>query len=678
VLLPLKAHVSLIRAPCFYALVLVLAQTTADAGVEEFAFCNLRVLVTDEVGAPVEAALVKVYSRKWPLCYPYHEDFARTAADGICDLRVPRGPWMVIVGGGKPCNEGAGGQALLLLSRVDVEGDTRCLMKPDHQFRLSFRDLTGTVSDVDTLSASPSAAVPWCRMPEIGKTRAGGCLIHTNLRENATLFLVRRPTDAREGYLLFVDRPTSEDVEVDAAALELKRVHLTSSPPDGSTGGIEWRFGFPYEDTSRTTCHVAFNLRGESDVFLTSEFLNYCFFVNFAVNGGMWHYMFHHQGVDLSAQQSAALMAGGPLSTQHLRIDNIRDEVLQWWLGPVTDQYGNVLQWYWPGGANRLSLPIRIYDARTGQAFHDSVFRIGGDSLLFEIPVRVPSEVLEASRFQLWWDLGPYGGSRLIEGLVGDPEFRYEFDTIKTEHFDVHVPVGYHEKGVALGEQFEKGYRIITDWTGVEPAGGPERNFVVQPCGMVAGGLGQAMYLHGFIWWHPRDPDSLRWLGGAFHEISHRMEGPFGFSTVNEAMANVLAGRTIAALYGEEFIYPGCSSFSDDFFDYVSDPAPDQARKKDNIMFVMTSYLPHRFGLGIHKDFLRLWNEARRALESEFYDQDDIVAALYSALAREDLTWLFALCDLQIAEARTTRGMTLLAPLVSAYRERANEPAVQP
>jgi hypothetical protein len=261
---------------------------------------------------------------------------------------------------------------------------------------------------------------------------------------------------------------------------------------------------------------------------------------------------------------------------------------------------------------------------------------------------------------------------------VGDPEFRYEFDTIQTEHFDVHVPMGYHEKGLALGDQFEKGYRVIADWTGLDPPDGPERNFVVQPCGMVAGGLGQAMYLHGFMWWHPRDPDSLKWLGGAFHEISHRMEEPLGFTTVNEAMANVLAGRAIAALYGEEFTYSGCSSFADDFFDYISDPAPDPTRNKGNIMFAMTSYLPQRFGSGIHKDFFRLWSEARRVLEIEAYDQDDIVAALYSILANEDLTWLFALCDLQVIDLRTARGMALLAPLVSAYRKSAPQPAAGP
>jgi len=650
-----------------FALLVVLAvvirtQSPACAGPDEFQFFTLQVQVSDTGGNAVPGALVKAYSQDWPLLYP-HDGFSQTGPDGMCRLHLPRGRWRIVAGGGASYTTPNSGQALFLLRDVTVQSDTVCGMQPDRDFALAFRDRASSLTDLEEIYAAPSALVPNCLMPDIGRTTEGVCSIHTNLEESVALFLVRRPTSDREGYFVFLNNVnTGQNCEADATSIPLRHVHFISAPPQGSTGVIEWKLCFPYQDIERHWGHTSFTLSGEADAYLTPDFINYVFYVKFDTPE-LWTYVFHLQGVDLSTRTPVTLAAGGPL-TPGLRVYNYRaDSRTQFWLGPSVDAYGNVLQFY-TRSSGRPKIPLRIYETGGGRVLYDSALEVVADHLEFDIKQSFP----QSSTFALEWDLGPYGGHLLRQGALYDPRYEYTFETVRTEHFDVYAPTGFHAKTSALAARLERAYSIMSGCIGAEPPDNPERSFRIHPVGLWAAWWGQALYTHGFVWWHQRDPASLGWESQALHEVGHRMEwqlfhleGP-----KNEVVASMLAQLAIEAIHGEKFARPHRQHEGQRFFDNLENPHNPPRGKNDNLFFVVETYLPKRCGKEITKRFFRTWGQAWAILGPQGYSQDQAYAALYSALAGDNLWWLFDLSGFHGSETRNAKAMALIADLCSS------------
>ncbi len=651
---------------CLYCIIsLVVSQPSVLAGIEEFQCFDVRVWVLDEFNRPVHGASVKAYSKDWPTSHPY-DGFVQTAADGTCYLRLPRGRWIIVAGGGAPFCSANSGRALFLASDMSIEEDTSLELRPEQSrsFFITFYDRADIPANVDQIYAAPSVLVPNCLMPDIGRTYNGECFVNTNASQEIALFLVRRPTSNHEGYFIFCDHTAaSEDQEIRSSELKLNHIHFDGRAPDNSPGRIEWDLCFPYQDIERHYLHQYFEIDGSADAFLTPDFVNYYFWVHYRDEDN-WHYCFAYRGLDFSSTSETTLTAGGPLTYRVSILNLVDSNRTQFLLGPVEDAYGNVLRWCFPG-TYELKIPITIRLNQDGRILYFWELNASKtDNFAFQVDRTFPP----SSVFHIEWDIGPYAGSHIIEGLVHDSQYQYTFETVHTDHFDIHAPEGYHEKAIALGKHWEAAHSIFCDWIGGETPDTSERNFFIQPTGTWASYRGQELYLHGFQFWHPRDPASRQWEGVALHEIGHRIESEHfridGKSLnlggwKNEAVASLLGHLAIAGLHGDEFAWRHRRIEARSFFDQLENPDAS-SKKEEDLRFFVQTYLPRKYGPRIIRGFFREWNEAWSDLQSRGFSQDEAFAAIFSTLAGENLWWIFELCGFQGSQESIASAMDLI------------------
>jgi len=574
---------------------------------EDFAFFSLQIHVLDKWNQPVPAAYVKAYHSDWMLRCPYLDgtwNFARTDATGNCNLYLPRGRWTVVVGGGTRFNYWHSGKGLFLFSDVSVESTTSLELKPNKSFVLRFYDRSNTLADVDRILAAPSVMVPNCLMPEIGMTNGGVCSVDTNASAEISYFFVRRPTTQYEGYCVFTNAVTpGVDLYVRTSTLPLKHIHFDGRNPDGSPGAIQWVFCFPNEDMYRYWWHTDFWLEGQGDVYLSPDFVSWYPRTRQWDQGiqDNWFVDFHYSGIDLLTSRSLVLRAGARPYSRSLHFlahppDENLTEVL---LGPVRDAYGNEVRTYWPenGQTPRISHPFSVWDQPGGTIIYNSPFVVGGDNLGFRIPRSFPS----SSWFRLDWNLGPYDGLKVYQGSVYDPAYTYDYDNIPTAHFQIHAPKWSHGKNMALATRLEEAYSIMVELIGKEPPITSEENFYINPTGLGAGWGGQALFYHGYVWWHPKDPGTpgtVNWEAAAYHEIGHRMESelfrmqpsPFPLEGgKNEAVAEMISHYTTARVHGEQFAVIHWSERAQRFFSYLENPSNPPCPKWQNIFSLSRS-----------------------------------------------------------------------------------------
>jgi len=504
-------------------------------------------------------------------------------------------------------------------------------------------------------------------MPDIGRTKSGSITIHTNSSAELALFHTRIPNSEREGYFVFSDDiAPSHNHTIRSQFLQLSRIQLNGYGPDNSPGSIEWKFCFPYFDLQRHWGHTAFTLEGIGDAYCTPTFMNYLFYVKFS-QPEPWTYIFHLQGVDLEAEVNVNLSAGGPL-TRNLSILNQRyDNRTQFLLGPVEDSFGNRLQFYMPD-SGILRIPYEIRDAGGDTVLHSDTFEVLSDHLGFQ----VTQSFSDDAELTMDWDLGPYGGLSQLTCSLGDQEHAYQYDSVETPHFSIHAPAWFPDKTQDLAIRLEQAYGHFVDLLGVAPPITNERNFYIHPLGTWGSHWGQELFLHGFVWWHPRDPASLGWEAASLHEIGHRMETElFGSSGAgftfhdyrNEAVASMLAQYVIEKIHGEEFAWLHRKEEGQRFFKNLHDPNSSPYIAADNTFFVVESYLPRRYDPKINHLFFRNWMETCVLLKPLAYTEEEMYTALYSKLAGENLCWLFQLCGFDLDDLRVSEAIDQLSAL---------------
>jgi hypothetical protein len=625
-----------------------------EGGVEEFAIYNIEIQVTDAFGSPIQNAFVRIYSKDWFISYPQN-DFARTDAQGICSLSVPRGRWAVVVGGGEIFNARLSGQALFLYSEVYIESNDLITVYPDRSTSLLFLDRLDEVADVDAIYGAPSEMVPNCKMPNIGNTKEGNCTLFTNMSEGLSLLFIRKPTNQRDGYYIFEDNlVTTDEIITTTNTPSLKHVSIAfDSNGVDNISNVTWHLCFPYQDRERANTFSSFSLKNlHGDVYTNIDYLNYTLFLQIAdaMCQGNVMYWFRYQGVDLSQTSLHAIRAGGAITRQFRFADRsffswINDS--QFLLGPIVDAYGNEIRYYTSTDTDAPYFAHRmvVTDKPKGTVVHDADIELSSGGLAFTVDMTFP----ETATFRLEWDMGPYWKEDTqIEGLLYDDEYRYTYEHTNTEHYDLHTPIHGENKVEAFASQLENAYAAMIELLGNEPSmllGG--RNFYVNPLGNWAHGEGQELYYGGYSEWHPSDPASLKWTRKAYHEIGHRvaaemyhpqysLSGPFG-----EATANTLADYVLEKLFGEAFAIPHRIIVAHIFFSSLADGIYDSSK---NSHFIMEVYLPQKYGIEIHKQFYRNWIDAYTILKPLGYEQMQIYVALYSLLADENLAWLFKLC----------------------------------
>ena len=648
------------------SLLLSLVSSLLYARTDDFCFALLEVVVCDEEHKPVAGTSVKLYSRDWPLVYPPADGFARTSADGACTFHVPCGDWTIVAGGSDSYSRPYSGAGLLIVKDYVIENDTRAVLEPapNRACLLRFFDRSGHSAEIDEVYAAPTSMVPNCLMPVIGATRNGTCQIAADITEPVTLFLVSKPTTRREGYFLVLDsQQFSSDIDCRAEALSLKTVHFDGRDPLDRPGPIEWDFTFPSLDRGRVM-HAAFVASGRVDICSNLDFLN-CFFWLYFGDAQDWRYESSAQGVDLSKSPSATLVAGGPL-TANLRVLSPSPINLTQFLFDPVDAHGNHIWWYFSTHVP-LQISLEVRDSAEGTVLWSATFdRRQNPSLQTDYFVPSPS------LFTIDWDLGPYGGMKHFQGRLDDPTSQYQFETIATDHVTVHAPAGSGSKAAAFADRLEAAYGVCTKWIGRTPPVTQARNFYIEPCGLWASAYGEELFVYGFLSWHPSNPGLDRWESCCFHEMGHRMEGehftvdgrylgPSGRDgELAEAFADLLMSLVMDAIHGPQVGEFSRRSNTDWFFDTLAGNPIDETRRSRNVRFLIETYLPKRFGPDITTGFFQRWVNAWTVLNAKGFTQDETCAALYSVLAKQNLSALFKLCNPDVAEARIAEAMRLL------------------
>ncbi|MGB2866498.1 MAG: hypothetical protein WBC05_24420 [Sedimentisphaerales bacterium] len=639
-------------------LLLSLFSCTTWADIEEFAFQNLEIQVLREDDTPVENADLRIYSQDWPVAYPANAS-AFTDVNGICRLHIPRGKWKIVVGKGSD-------PGLFLINEVIVESATFVQIKPDHALTLEFIDCFGAPSRLDALYAAPSEMVPNCKMPVIARPSSLQCEIKTNASELLALFLVQNPKTTSEGYYLFVDEiDPNTNLTVRSDEMSLNSIDFEGYLPPGVTdGSVVWRLCFPYQDIERHWVFVRFVLTGLGRAWVNVDYADYMaeLILRSSELDDDIYYRFQYQPIDFSSLSSVTLRAGGEIHRQ-FRYAPIpfSKNLSQFLLGPTLDDYGNELRWYAPGDpdVDRFGPLIKIWESSRGKLVYDGSFPITSTQLGFLVLQGFP----DSSVFRLEWDMPGYGGFDIIEGWLSEPQYRFDHHTITTEHFIIHVPTWYEEKGRLLAPHWEEAYTAMVNLIGRAPPVTSEANFYIHPVGTWAHLQGQELFYHGFTWWHPRNP--IKWERYCFHEIGHRLvselyrQGPVQYpiqGELNEYLAEMISHYTIAQTHGEEFCRYIWDSHSHHFFGYMEDPENSPNGPWYNGFFLLEVYLTKTHGWEIHKQFFRRWLDACQILDPLGYEPKEIFAALYSSLANENLLWMFNLCnfdldDLRMAEA---------------------------
>ena len=313
----MKKHISI----CALAVLLCASIFgVAKGGTEEFVIYDVDILVTDANGNPIQDASVRLYSKDWFISYPQN-DFARTDSQGLCSLSIPRGRWVVVVGGGQTFNTARSGQALFLYAEVDIESNHLITIYPDHSTSILFCDRQGQITDVDGIYAATSAMVPNCMMPNVGTTGSGQCTLLTNLSEGLSLFFVRRPTTQQEGYYIFEDNlQTTDTITIGADMEDLKHIRFVLDPNDvGDIRTAVWHLCFPYQDRERANTFSSFVLTDQGHIYTNVEYLNYTLFLQVAdvANTGDVTYAFRYYGIDLSQSSSCTIIAARGLWPAH-------------------------------------------------------------------------------------------------------------------------------------------------------------------------------------------------------------------------------------------------------------------------------------------------------------------------------------------------------------------------
>ena len=656
-----------------FILLLIFAQSV-KAGTEEFAFYTLQVTVLDNNDQPVSNSYVKAYSDDWPLTYPDGSGFERTEPNGICSFHIPRGNWTIIAGGGSVYNTAGSGKGLFLTGNVSLQTDTSLVLQPDHAIRITFKDRSNATVDADRVYIGIQRISPNCCMPDAGRTNSGQCLTETNSNEDMTFFLRRDPTPGTEGYYIFADHadPT-HDIEIQANDYELYHIHFDGRGPDDMPGTIQWFLYFPYQDLLRQYGHTFFNLQGEADAYFNMDFINTSFIskVFDSVKQSDINYFFQYKGLDFLTSNSVTLAAGGPL-IRNFKYAEIayNPNLSQFLLGPVWDAHGNELRNCWP-----VSSQLIIRNTQGQIEINETIENMNHLSL--------DETFDETFEISLDWDLGPYyQGQTLIEGTLGDPNFTYEYYSVESPHFNIHLPDWYSYKAESIVQRWEDAYAAMAEMIGVDPVVRmPFDNFYVHPLKNRFGANGTQVNYNGLPAWHPEDPASLEWEATAWHEFGHRIENDvFDVSPyfpiqngvnhrMGEAVAEMLKHYAVGRVHGEKFMYTWHNARAHRFFSYQMDPANAPLPQHHNIFFILESYLPKYYGEYINHLFFRKWIDACNILHPLGYQQEERVAALYSTLAGNNLTWLFNLAGFELDESgqRVADAMVEIATLASPY-----------
>ncbi|MCX7044797.1 MAG: hypothetical protein NTX50_04815 [Candidatus Sumerlaeota bacterium] len=632
-------------------------------GIEEFRWVKLDIHVVDANGQPVEECQIKAYSQDWPLARP-DSGFVKTNARGIARMEIPRGRWLIVAGGGKAYNVPASGQGLLLAQVIEVAADAQFRLAADRLSAVSLMDRMGQWTDVDELYAAPSSLVPTALLPAIGTTLGGVCRIATNTDDPTLLFFVRKPTEKREGYFLSFDkRRLTGNLTCRAASESLRGVEFVSPGPNDKPGPVRWELAFTSLDLERSSGFVAFCVPGRCYAWTNLPFFRYLYWANWPDHPQNWQYESYPQGLDLRKPGQASLKAGGKLSSQ-LRI--VPKTVLgntQFCFDPVLDSFGNRIWWYFPQpGPLKIDISLRARQDG-GPLISTSFDRSQNVSIQFD--KQVPPNAF----FRVHWPLGPWGGNQVIEGKLDEAKYQFKSETLTTPHFVIHYPQECQPKADDLARRLEDAYGVYAGWIGRDLPQTESRNIYIQPAGVWASAKGQEIYAHGFYFWHASDPAIGQWLHVIFHEVAHRFQGghfrllsgepAYTSSNAAEAGANQLATQAIDKLFGQEAGAFARRFYADSFFAHVRDESAstDNAR---NWAFVLTWYLPKRYGPDIITGHWRRWVESWTLLGARGYSKDEAFAALHSRMAGENLWWLFHFCGLDSTEAKIAEATAAL------------------
>ena len=289
----------------------------AFAGLEEFDFFDISFQVLGLTNQPVANAQLRAYSQDWPLSLP--SGFAYTDANGGCRLRLCRGAWTVVAGGGSPYTDWWSGRGLFLVAPLAVPSNSTVILKPTRQVLLQFYNRHNELSDAWDIYMAPSALVPNCLMPVIGRTswrpeQKGQCQIEVGAEETLACFLTLGPSPANDGYFVFADHlDPRTNLTIRANELNLRRVHLDGRAPTNSSspGTITWSLCFPELDLPRYWGHTGFGLAGAADVYMSAQYLKFCHIVTLpdAKRGDTINYWFNYRGIDLRHQMRQRLNA---------------------------------------------------------------------------------------------------------------------------------------------------------------------------------------------------------------------------------------------------------------------------------------------------------------------------------------------------------------------------------
>ena len=655
---------------CCWVILCSLVAAYGDSPTNEFAFSDLTIQVADLDGNPVPGAEVRVYHTEWYLAYP-RGDFARTAADGACTLRVPQGLYRIVVGGGTAYHAAGSGRGLFLAEAARVAGDTRVNLKPDASSALRFLDRLDQPIDADTLQGAPPDLLPNCRLAQLGATRNGGCQLEYRRGQAVTVFFLRSPAALADGYFVpFANVDPGVAVDLRMSAQRLRAVRFEGyAPEEQAPGPVDWVLSFPYQDFERHWGHTSFTVSGPATAWFGVDYFD-CY-----PRIRLWDarrqdnvaYEFQYRGVDLSAPVDPVLQAGGPLTRGFkyvpLAFDPNRCQLM---LGPTLDAYGNELRYYHPEQAQTPAFrhPFRVQEITNGPVLYEGTLDVTSDNLGFQLSVGFPTSAV----FRLEWDLGPYDGTRIIEGRLDDPACLWPDQPIDTENVTVHAPAWAAPKGAQLAARLEQACGVMSRLMESPPKVTPERNFYIHPFGSWASNYGQQLFYHGFAWWHPRNP--WAWNATIFHELGHRLESeaftyssdvqPFDAKHC-EAVAELLSHSTLQALYGEAFAIPEWSERAHRFFDYLAAPANPPNPVWYNLFFFEEVYIPRRFGANAHQVFFRNWLSCSQGLTALQYRQEEICAALYSAICQTNLAWAWRLSGFDVTDERVNQAQGRMA-----------------
>lgn len=647
------------------------ASQVTIAGIEDFRFYDLTVTVCDINGVPVPGVSVRTYSKDWYISYPAAYEFLITDVNGSCKFNLPIGEWTIVAGGGNRFVSWQSGIALYLVASIDLETNTTIQIQPDHSVLLSFLDRNAAHSNVDDIHVCPSDLVPNCRMPKVGTTNNGQSILFTNANSPMTVFFARVPNSTKEGYFIFSHNmdPNSNAI-VRGYGTGIKYILFDGRNPSNSAGRVCWLLCFPNEDMPLRYVNKAFVLNGQGEAYLSSDYMDYMFYV--WMRGDMRnddiYYWSQYQGLDLKENTSFTLQAGGPITRQFhfcpIPFDSSR---VQFLFGPIFDAYGNEIRFYYPANSAtpRFSLPITIWEYQGSPILYENNFVVDfGSNFGFEIKQFFPMSAV----FRLEWDLGPWGGTNVLEGRLFDPQYSYGYEVVTSPNYEIRAALWQSATAEVLKDQLENAYSLFVNLAGTEPPPTHTNVFNIHPLGGWCSPVGGVeVYYGGFSWWHPKNPGSNDWEHTALHEIGHRLQAdifvPWSSpwflrntnGALNEGAAEIIRQYIEQGLHGEKSVRWQKAMAVEWFFSYLKNPV--NSSKSTNLYFFLDVYLPRRFGWRIHELFFRNWVSVCKAMNDYGYNQQTIYTALYSVLYGENLAWAFQLCDLNVSEDQVAQAM---------------------